>query len=145
MTSFSTAESDVRSAQEDIFPVKLTIALCLTALADGLFYGEKIGISAVVFALAVTCGSLLANFSRLNEKQTLLAGVLVIAGLVPAVEEFNAVSLCLIVLALGVGLLLTTGREQVGLADRAAALCDLLLIGPFRFSGTPSACSISRR
>ena len=133
MTSFSAAESDVRPVQEGIFPVKLALALCLTALADWLFYGEKIGISAVVFALAVTCGSLLANFSRLNKKQTLLAGVLVIAGLVPAIEEFNAVSLCLIVLALGVGLLLTTGRELVGLADRAVALCDLYLIGPFRF------------
>src|SRR5260370_37425980 len=133
MTRLSTTDSDVRSAQENVFPVKLRIALRLAALADGLFYGERVGISAVVFALAVACGSLLANFSRLNKKQTLLAGVLVIAGLVPAIEEFNAVSLAFIVLALGVGLLLTTGREQVGLADRAAALCDLLLIGPFRF------------
>ena len=41
----------------------------------------------------MTGGSLLANFSRLNRKQTLLAGVLVLAGLVPAIEEFNAVSL----------------------------------------------------
>jgi hypothetical protein len=133
MTSLSTTESDVRSAQENVFPVKLAIVLCLTAMADWLFYGERIGISAVVFALAVTCGSLLANFSRLSRKRTLLAGVLVIAGLVPAIEEFNAVSLAFIVPALAVGLLRTTGREPGGLAERAAALCDLFLIGPFRF------------
>ena len=133
MTSLSTMESDVQSAQENVLPVKLAIALSLAALADGLFYGEKTGISAVVFALAVTCGSLLANFSRLNRKRTLLAGALVLAGLVPAIEEFNFVSLAFIVLALGVGLLLATGRELDGLTDRAAALCDLFLIGPFRF------------
>src|ERR1700692_3551430 len=85
------------------------------------------------FALAVTGGSLLANFSRLNRKQTLLAGILVLAGLVPAIEDFNAVSLAFIVLALGIGLLLTTGRKLDGIAERAAALCDLFLIGPFRF------------
>jgi hypothetical protein len=77
----------------------LAIAFSLAALADWLFYGERIGISAVVFALAVTGGSLLANFSHLNRKQALLAGVLVLAGLVPAIEEFNAVSLAFIVLA----------------------------------------------
>jgi hypothetical protein len=69
MTSLSTTDSDVRSAQESVFPVKLAIALFLAALADWLFYGERIGISAVVFALAVTCGSLIANFSRLNRNR----------------------------------------------------------------------------
>ena len=34
-----------------------------------------------------------------------------LAGLVPAIEEFNAASLTFIVLALGIGLLLTTNRE----------------------------------
>jgi hypothetical protein len=37
------------------------------------------------------------------------------------------------VLALGAGLLLTTNRDRYGLGERAAALCDLYLIGPFRF------------
>jgi hypothetical protein len=133
MASLSTTDSDVLSAQESVFPVKLVITLCLAALADWLFYGERIGISAVVFALAVTCGSLIANFSRLNRKQTLLAGALVLTGLVPAIEEFNAISLAFIVLALGISLLLTTGREPNGIADGTAALGDLFLIGPFRF------------
>jgi len=35
--------------------------------------------------------------------------------------------------ALGIGLLLTTNRDRHGLGDRAAALCDLYLVGPFRF------------
>ena len=51
----------------------------------------------------------------------------------PAIEEFNVVSLIFMVLALGVGLLLTTNHDADGLGERAAALCDLYLVGPFRF------------
>jgi hypothetical protein len=135
MTSLSSMAPDVRPAKENVFPIKLAIALSLAALADWLFYGQRIGISAVVFTIALTCGSLLANFFRVNSRQTLLAGILVLAGLVPAFEEFNVVSLAFIVLALGVGLLLITGHKLNGLTARSVALCDLFLIGPFRFFG----------
>ena len=135
MTSLSSTASDIGRAPESVFPTKMAIALALAALADWLFYGERIGISVAVFAIALTCGSLLANFSRLNSRRALPAGILLLAGLVPALEEFNAVSLAFIVVALGLGLLLTTGRELDGLKERAAALCDLFLIGPLRFFG----------
>jgi hypothetical protein len=135
MTSFSAPASNVRSAPENIFPIKLAIAFGLAAVADWLFYGQRIGVSAAVFAIALACASLLANFSRLNARQTLLAGTLVLAGVFPAIEEFNAVSLAFIALALGVGMLLTTGHALDGLKQQAAALCDLFLIGPFRFFG----------
>ena len=51
----------------------------------------------------------------------------------PPIEEFNAASLTFIVLALGIGLLLTTNRDRHRLGERAAALRDLYLVGPFRF------------
>jgi hypothetical protein len=100
------------------------------ALADWLFYGHGIGISAAIFAVAVACGSLLANLATLKRKQVLLAGPLLLVALVPAIEEFNVASLTFIVLALGIGLLLTTNRDRHGLGERAAALCDLYLVGP---------------
>lgn len=135
MTSLSSTVPDIRPTRENVFPIKMAIAFGLAALADWLFYGQRIGISAVVFAIALTRGCLFANFLRLNAKQTLLAGIVVLAGLLPTIEEFNVVSLAFIVLALGVGLLLTTGRELNGVKERAAALCDLFLLGPFRFFG----------
>src|SRR5215204_6457109 len=82
---------------------------------------------------AVACGSLLANLAALNRKQVLLAGALLLVSLVPAIEEFNVASLTFMLLALGIGLLLTTNRDRHGLGERAAALCDLYLIGAFRF------------
>jgi Domain of unknown function (DUF4173) len=133
MADFTTPASDAGFARESAFPVKTAIVLALTALADWLFYGHGIGISAVIFAVAVACGSLLVNLATLSRKQTSMAGVLLLAALVPAIEEFNVVSLTFMVLALGIGLLLTTNHERRGLGERAAALCDLYLVGPFRF------------
>ncbi len=124
--------SNAGSLQNDTFAVKPAMVLALAALADWLFYSHRIGISAVVFAIALTGGALLANFARLNKTQVLLAGVLTLVALVPAIEEFNAASLFFIVLAIGIGLSLTTGPKLAGVGEQAAALCDLYLIGPFR-------------
>ena len=132
MAETSTPISNAGSIQKSSFAIKLIIALTLAALADWLFYGERIGISAVVFAIALACGALLGNFSRLNKTQVILAGLLVLIALVPAIEDFNATSFFFIVLALGVGLVLTTNRKLAGAGEQAMALCDLYLIGPFR-------------
>lgn len=133
MTDYTTPASDAGSARESNFSVKPAVALALAALADWLFYGERVGISAVAFAIALVVASLLANFATVNRRQLLPAGILVLAGLVPAVEEFNPASLVFLVLALGVGLQLATHQKLDGLGGRAAGLCDLYLIGPFRF------------
>jgi len=132
MTDFTTPASNAGSIQNNVFPVKPAVAFALAALADWLFYGQRIGVSAAIFAIALASGSLLANFARLDRRQILLAGILVLAGLVPVVEEFNVASLFFIALALGVGLLLTTNRKLTGVREQAVALGDLYLIGPFR-------------
>ncbi|KRQ94776.1 hypothetical protein CQ12_04425 [Bradyrhizobium jicamae] len=133
MTDLTTPASDAGSVQEGPLSIKAAIVLALAALADWLFYGHGIGISAVIFAVAVACGSILANVATLNRKQVLLAGVLLLFALVPAIEDFNVASLTFMVLALGIGLLLTTNRDRHDLGERAAGLCDLYLVGPFRF------------
>ena len=126
MADFTTPASNAGSVREGTFPVKAAIVLALAALADWLFYGHGVGISAAIFAVAVACGSLLANLATLNRRQVLLAGVLLLVALVPAIEEFNVASLTFIVLALGIGLLLTTNRDRNGLGERAAALARSL-------------------
>jgi hypothetical protein len=130
MTDFTTPASG--ALRKSAFAVKPAAALALAALADWLFYGERVGISAVAFAVALVVASLLANFTTLNRRQLLPAGIIVLAGLVPVVEEFNPASLAFLALALGVGLQLVTHQKLVGLGERAAGLCDLYLIGPFR-------------
>ena len=132
MTDFTTPASDTGSFQDNAIPVKPVVAFALAALADWLFYNQRIGMSAVIFAAALACGSLLTNFARLDRRQTVLAGILVPASLVPAIEEFNTTSLFFIALALGAGLSLTTNRNLNSVGQQASALCELYLIAPFR-------------
>ena len=112
MADFTAPASHATSVREGTFPVKAAIVLALAALADWLFYGHGIGISATIFAVAVALGSLLANLATLNRKQVPLAGLLLLVALIPAIEEFNIASLTFMVLALGTGLLLTTNRDR---------------------------------
>lgn len=133
MTDLTTPAADAGSDHTGPLPVKPVIALALAGLADWLFYGHRIGISAVAFALALVLGSLVANFATLNRGRMLPAAALVLAGLIPAIEEFNAASLAFMVLGLGAGLLLTTNHDRHRLGERTAALCELCLVGPSRF------------
>src|SRR5260221_6996052 len=41
------------SVQDNAFPGKPVVAFALAALADWLFYGQRIGISALLFAIAL--------------------------------------------------------------------------------------------
>lgn len=133
MMSFAQTTPGIRPARQSLLPVKLAIAFALAALADWLFYDQRVGVSVVVFALALACGSLVANLAGLDRRQIAPAGLVLLAGLVPALEEVNPASLALVLLTLGVGLLRVTNPGLNGLGQRAAALCNLFLTGPFRF------------
>ena len=132
MADLITPASDAGPVQQSTFPAKPAIALALAALADWLFYDRSIGISATVFALALAGGSLLTNFATFRNKHALLAGILLLLGLIPAVEEINFISLLFIILTLGVCLTLATNRSFETLGQRILALRDLYLFGPFR-------------
>src|SRR5438105_3335778 len=80
MADFTTPASNAGSVRDSAFPVKPVVAFALAALADWLFYGQRIGISAVIFAIALAGGSLLANFAKLDRRHILLAGILGLAG-----------------------------------------------------------------
>jgi len=133
MADIITPASDASAAEQSTFPVKPAITLALAALADWLFYDRSIGISATVFVLALAGGSLLTNFSTYRKKHALLASILLLLALMPAVEELNFLSLLFIILALGVCLQLATNRSFETLGQRIGALRDLYVFGPFRF------------
>lgn len=63
----------------------------------------------------------------------MIAGTLLLAALVPVIEEFNIASFVILVLSLGIGLRLMTNNETPGFGEHAAALFNLYLVGPFRF------------
>jgi hypothetical protein len=132
MTSIAPPIPDVRPVQTNPLPSRFAITLGLAALADWLFYNERIGISLALFAVVLMGCSLLANRAASSGRRVVLAIVIVIAGIIPAVEELNPLSLALLVLALGVAVSIGTNPGLYGLADRTRALRELFLFGPFR-------------
>ena len=131
--SFAETVPAALPARESSLAFKLAIAFVLAALADWLFYDQSIGISAVIFAIVLVCATAIANVASLDRKQIWLAGLVLLAGLAPAIEEANALSLALVVLALGFALSRTTNPDLDRPEQLALAFRDLFVIGPLRF------------
>jgi hypothetical protein len=141
MTSLASPLPEVRPESRNLLPLKLlplklAITLCLTALADWLFYAQRVGISMALFAVVLFAASWLGNFAGFDRRRLLTATGVLAAGLVPAVEDLNALSLIFIVAGLGFGVSILTNPELKRLfLDRFGAFRDLFLIGPFRVIG----------
>ncbi|WP_441233740.1 DUF4153 domain-containing protein [Bradyrhizobium sp. 930_D9_N1_4] len=134
MTSLtSTIAAEIHPIRHSSIPAKVGLALVLAALADWLFYGQRIGLSLTLFAIAIACVSVFFNHATLDLRRTMIGASILGAGLVPAVEELNALSFLILLASLAIALLLTTNPETTELAERARALRNLLLLGPFRF------------
>jgi len=131
--SFAETMPTALPARESSLPFKLAIAFALAALADWLFYGQAIGISAVIFALALACGAAVANFADIDRRRLSLPCFALLAGLVPAIEEPNALALAFAILALSYALFRTTNAAADSPGRFALACRDLFVIGPLRF------------
>ncbi|MEY9756779.1 hypothetical protein ABIE73_004174 [Bradyrhizobium yuanmingense] len=131
MTSLAST-TDIQPIRPSALSAKLAMALLLAGLADWLFYGQRIGLSLALFAIATACVSLLFNHAALDWRRAMISGAIVAAGLAPAVEELNTLSFLILVASLTIALLLATNPDTTGVTDRARALCNFLLVGPFR-------------
>ncbi|WBL79846.1 DUF4173 domain-containing protein [Bradyrhizobium xenonodulans] len=134
MTSLaSTIAADLQPLRPSAIPVKLGLTLALAGLADWLFYGERIGLSLTPFAIAMACVSVLFNHATLDVRRGMISAAIFVAGLAPAVEELNTLSLLILILSLTIALLIATNPETTELTERAHALRNFFLLGPFRF------------
>ncbi|WP_314951989.1 DUF4173 domain-containing protein [Bradyrhizobium cosmicum] len=134
MTSLaSTIAAEIPPIRHSSIAAKVGLALVLAALADWLFYGARIGLSLALFAIAMACASVIFNHAGLNLRRAMIGTAILVAGLVPAIEELNTLSFVILTMALASALLLTTNPETIGLAERARALRNFFLFGPFRF------------
>ncbi|MCA1527143.1 DUF4153 domain-containing protein [Bradyrhizobium yuanmingense] len=131
MTSLAST-TDIQPIRPSALSAKLAMALLLAGLADWLFYGQRIGLSLTLFAIATACVSLLFNHAAVDWRRAAISGAILVLGLVPAMEELNTLSFLILVASLTIALLLATNPDTTGLTDRARALCNFLLVGPFR-------------
>jgi len=135
MTDLASPLPDVQSGERAPLPIKLAMALGLAALADFLFYGERIGISLALFAVALLAGSALTHLGGLDRRRALTAATVLTVALLPAIEELNALSLVLVIAGLGASAAVLTHQDLSRLTDGLRAFRDLYLIGPFRLTG----------
>lgn len=134
MTSLaSTIVAEIKPISHSSIPAKVGFALVLAALADWLFYGERIGLSLSLFAIAIAGVSVLFNHATLDLRRAMIAAAILVAGLVPAVDELNTLSFLILIAALTIALLLATDPETAELGERARALRNFFLLGPLRF------------
>lgn len=134
MTNLAQPESVTRPVPTNVHYVRLAAAVGLAALADWLFYDERPGLSVVIFAMALAGCSLATNCAMLDRRKLLPAGLILIAGVVPAIEDINAFSLAFVLLALGFSAAMLTNHGFDSLPDRARALRELYLVAPFRLT-----------
>lgn len=132
MTNLVQPEFAIAPARTNIHAVRIVAALGLAGLADWLLYDQRVGISAVIFATALAGISLVTNLEAVDRRRLLPAGLVLIAGLAPAVETLDALSLGFILLALGVAAAMLTNRGFDSLANRSRALRELYMFAPFR-------------
>ncbi|MBB4369978.1 hypothetical protein GGD63_002771 [Bradyrhizobium sp. cir1] len=134
MTSLaSTIGAEIKPISHSSIPAKVGLALALAALADWLFYGERIGLSLTLFAIAMACVSVLFNHAALDLRRAMISGAIFVTGLAPAVKELNTLSFLILAMALAIALLIATNPETTELTERARALRNFVLLGPFRF------------
>lgn len=134
MTSLaSTIAAEIQPIRHSSIPAKVGLALVLAALADWLFYGERIGLSLTLFAIAIAGVSVFFNHAALDLRRAIIAAAILVAGLAPAVEELNTLSFLILLASLTIALLVATNPETTELAERARALRNFVLFGPLRF------------
>jgi hypothetical protein len=134
MTNLAQPESITSPVRTNAMVLRLAAAIGLAALADWLFYDQPAGISVVIFAIALAGCSVVTNLAALHRPGLFTAGLVMIAGLVPAIEDVNMLSLGFVLLALGVAAAMLTNPGFDSLADRARALRELYLFAPFRLA-----------
>ena len=114
---------------------RLFVAVAVTAFADWLCYGHRLGLSLALFLTVLAALSLLSNPVRAGRRDVAIGVALLFAGLLPIVESLNLLSAAFGVLATAIVVASLTNPFIGGLSDRFRSVLILLLSGPVRLFG----------
>jgi hypothetical protein len=114
---------------------KLLLAAALVGLADWLFFRHPVGISAAVFLVFVALGILAANPARATRRELMAGAGLLLAALLPLVEEAGPLSLLFAATGIALFGLMIAARLSGPWHEKLAEAWRLILAGPFRLPG----------
>ena len=115
------------------WPWRIALVVILTALADWLFFRQAIGVSLTLFVLTVAASVLLANRIDANHRELLLYSGILVAAVLPSIEDFNVISGLMAALGIGCFALGATAALKGGLIERVVAVAWFLTSGPLQF------------
>ncbi len=134
MTSLAPPLPQAVSVPMRLVPFKLVATLALAALADWLLYDQLPGISAVMFAVALVMCSLLVNWPTADRSRTLAAILVAVAGMIPAIEYLDTLSILLLAFAIGLALAILSHPKLDSVRQGVRALRELFVVAPFRLA-----------
>jgi len=142
--------TDVQTLSEETLDRKLVRGLALVvglaALADWLFYGHRLGLSLVIFIVALEAGALVANPIRAERRRMLEAAAVFIAALAPLVEALTPLALLIAIAGAAYFALVVTPWISESLPSRMIAALWLVVAGPFQvLADLPGAWGSLRR
>ncbi|UFZ05836.1 DUF4173 domain-containing protein [Bradyrhizobium ontarionense] len=126
------AELTAAPAVSDSMWHKFAVAFGLLWLADILFYDQIPGLALPIFASVLVAASVLVNRARIDRRRSIPAAIILVAGLIPAIEDSNPLSFLIVVLTTISAVALSTDPAADGFRLPLTAARQLLLTGPFR-------------
>jgi Domain of unknown function (DUF4173) len=138
MTPTATADTtlDVK------IPLRLIACMALlTALADWLFFRQRLGINVAIFLVAFAAAIMLLNLDRLRGREMIVAMVLVAAALLALVEELTLLSALAGLSAIALFAVIASGQSGGPVAARIGDAVWLLASAPFRLVGDLTVAS----
>ena len=112
---------------------RIVIVALLTALADWLFFRQHVGVSLVLFIVALATAVLAANHTRADAREPTPYAVVLVAALLPSLEDTNVMSVLVAAFGIGCFALGVSGALRGGVTERFMTVGWLLVSGPLQF------------
>lgn len=111
---------------------RIALVALLTALADFLFFRQYVGVSLVLFIIALAAAALAANHTGDDARVPTPYAVILVAALLPGLEDINVMSVLIAAFGIGCFALGVTGALNGGVTERLMTVGWLLASGPLQ-------------
>lgn len=111
---------------------RIALVALLTALADWLFFRQHVGVSLALFILVLATAVLAANHARADSRNPTPYLVILIAALLPSLEDINVMSVLIAAFGIGCFALGVTGALRGGVIARFMTVGWLVMSGPLQ-------------
>jgi hypothetical protein len=134
MTMSIATAYDFKTAAAHRLARPLVLAVGCAALADWLFYGWDVGVSLALFLGVVGLVAIFANRVRIQDRTRGILAVVLIASLLPLVEQVNLLSVTVSMLAAAMSIIAITSRQPTSWQRQLFETITVPFRGPFRFA-----------